>query len=234
MLSDATILLHFLQNFPGGGPPDPHLWDGGNPLPCPPPRSPSAIALPCLRQGQDSFSFFPQTPLTSLPIDHTHDPGLNFSRSMFEIASSQELEGPLTWNERGVSRSFMTMIVTFVWTWWGGRMYQIVAGVTSDVGVPSIHLVVLAKSDARNTYYTNTQLIWPFRGLCVVINISGCVCKISTGWTSCDRLSRAVWPKISHEYENPYIWDNHDKGRWVYFEEYIKQIQFHPTRISSK
>ena len=29
-----------------------------------------------------------------------------------------------------------------VWPWWGGRMYRIVIGVTADVGVPSIYLVV--------------------------------------------------------------------------------------------
>ena len=30
-----------------------------------------------------------------------------------------------------------------VWPWWGGRMYQIVTGVTSDIGVPSTYLVCL-------------------------------------------------------------------------------------------
>ena len=47
------------------------------------------------------------------------------------------MEG-LTWNERDVSRSFMTMTVTYGW---GGWMYHIVTGVTSDVGVPSTYLV---------------------------------------------------------------------------------------------
>ena len=28
-----------------------------------------------------------------------------------------------------------------VWQWWGGQMYQIVTGVTSDVGLPSTYLV---------------------------------------------------------------------------------------------
>ena len=28
-----------------------------------------------------------------------------------------------------------------VWPWWGGRMYRIVTGVTSDVGMPSTYLV---------------------------------------------------------------------------------------------
>ena len=30
-----------------------------------------------------------------------------------------------------------------VWPWWGGRMYQIVTGVTLDVGVPSTYLVFI-------------------------------------------------------------------------------------------
>ena len=49
--------------------------------------------------------------------------------------------GHLTWNERDVSRSFMTMTVTYGLPWWDGWMYHIVTGVTSDVGVPSTHLV---------------------------------------------------------------------------------------------
>ena len=32
-----------------------------------------------------------------------------------------------------------------VWPWWGGRMYRIVTGVTSDVGVPSTYLVFFRK-----------------------------------------------------------------------------------------
>ena len=50
--------------------------------------------------------------------------------------------GWLTWNERDVSRSFMTMTVTYGQPWWGGWMYHIVIGVTSDVGVPSTYLVM--------------------------------------------------------------------------------------------
>ena len=37
-----------------------------------------------------------------LSFDHTHNLGLGFSRSKFEIAFSQEWEGQLTWNERNV------------------------------------------------------------------------------------------------------------------------------------
>ena len=66
-----------------------------------------------------------------------------FPRSNFQIAWSQELEGQLKWDQRYLNQSFMTMIVTFVWTWWGGWMYRIVTYVTSNVGMPLTHLVLL-------------------------------------------------------------------------------------------
>ena len=34
-----------------------------------------------------------------------------------------------------------------VWPWWGGRMYRIVTGVISDVGVPSTYLVIIPCGD---------------------------------------------------------------------------------------
>ena len=52
-----------------------------------------------------------------------------------------EWEGRLTSHKGGGSRSFMTMTI-----WWprsGVWIYQIVTGVTSVVGVPSTHLVLL-------------------------------------------------------------------------------------------
>ena len=48
-----------------------------------------------------------------LPFDHTHDFDLVVSRSKFEIASFEEWEGWLTWKEKDVSWSFMTMTVTY-------------------------------------------------------------------------------------------------------------------------
>ena len=75
----------------------------------------------------------------TLPFDHTHGLDLGVSRSEFEKASSQEWDGRLTWHEKDVSHPFMTIILTCV-TIVGGRMYRIVTGVTSDVGVPSIYL----------------------------------------------------------------------------------------------
>ena len=38
------------------------------------------------------------------------------------------------------------------WTVWGVRIYRIVTGVTSDVGVPSIRLVILAKRFSAPVY----------------------------------------------------------------------------------
>ena len=48
-----------------------------------------------------------------LPFDHTHDFDLVVLRSVFEIALFEEWEGLSTWNERGVSRSFMTILMTY-------------------------------------------------------------------------------------------------------------------------
>ena len=39
MGSECTICINFSKNFPGGGPPNPHLRDGGIPLPHPPPAA---------------------------------------------------------------------------------------------------------------------------------------------------------------------------------------------------
>ena len=58
--------------------------------------------------------------------------------------------GWLTWDQRDVSRSFMTMTVTYGYPWWGGWMYHIVIGLTSDVGVPSTYLVWLYFSSIEN------------------------------------------------------------------------------------
>ena len=54
-----------------------------------------------------------------------------------------EWEGRLTLHKGCGSRSFMTMTVTIWWLRSGVWIYQIVTGVTSVVGVPSTHLVVI-------------------------------------------------------------------------------------------
>ena len=77
----------------------------------------------------------------TLPFDNTHDIDLEVSRSEFEIALSPEWDGRLTWNKRDESHPFMTMILTFMWPWWGGWMNQIVTGVTSNVSVALTYLV---------------------------------------------------------------------------------------------
>ena len=77
----------------------------------------------------------------TLPFYHTYDLDLQVSRSECELALSQEWDGRLTWNERDVSHPFMTMILNFVWPWWGGRMYKIVTGVISDIGMLAAYLV---------------------------------------------------------------------------------------------
>ena len=61
-----------------------------------------------------------------------------------------EWEGWLTLNQGGGSCSFMTISVTIWWLRSGVRIYQIVTRVTSDVDVPSTHLVK----------YTMLKLTW--------------------------------------------------------------------------
>ena len=76
----------------------------------------------------------------TLPFDHTHDLDLGVSRSKSEIALSQKWGGRLTMNEKiWVIHSWPWYWL--VWPWWGGRMYRILTGVTSDVVVPSTYLI---------------------------------------------------------------------------------------------
>ena len=65
------------------------------------------------------------------------------SRSVFEIALSQEWKDRLARHERDGSCPFTSMTFTFVWPYRGGWMYQIVTGVPSDVWVPSTYLVII-------------------------------------------------------------------------------------------
>ena len=50
----------------------------------------------------------------TLPFDHTRDLDLGVSGLESEIASSQEWDGQLEWNELGVNHPSMTMILTSV------------------------------------------------------------------------------------------------------------------------
>ena len=93
------------------------------------------------RKGGASVGYWAN--YVTLTFDLTHDIDLVVSRSNFEIALFEEWVGWLRWNKRDVSRSFMTMTVTCGLPWWGGWMYHIVTGVTSDLSVPSKYLVIL-------------------------------------------------------------------------------------------
>ena len=63
-----------------------------------------------------------------------------------------EWEGWLTLHKGGGSRSFMTMIMTIWWPRSGVWIYQVVTGVTSVVGVPSTHLVIIFMMCRFNKY----------------------------------------------------------------------------------
>ena len=80
----------------------------------------------------------------TLTFDHTHDLDHGSSWSNFEIAVSQN--GRADWHfTKGVA-------VGRSWPWprSGVWIYQIVTGVTSVVGVPSTHLVIIIKSEVRS------------------------------------------------------------------------------------
>ena len=78
----------------------------------------------------------------TLTFDHTWPWPWIFMVKFWNSCIS-EWEGRLTMHKGGGSRSFMTMTMTI----WGPRsgvwIYQIVTGVTSVVGVPSTHLVLV-------------------------------------------------------------------------------------------
>ena len=64
------------------------------------------------RKGGASVGYW--VSYVTLTFDPTRDLDLVISMSKFEIALFEEKEGWLTWNERDVSWSFMTMTVTYV------------------------------------------------------------------------------------------------------------------------
>ena len=78
----------------------------------------------------------------TLPFYHTHylDPGVEISRSK----SEKSFISGMGWPAHGTKRMWVIHSWPWywlVWPWWGGQMYRIVTGVTSDVGVPSTYLV---------------------------------------------------------------------------------------------
>ena len=83
----------------------------------------------------------------TLPFDHTHDLDLgSFKVTVWNSFISGM--GPLI----DMERKRMWVIYSrpwywLVWPWWGGRMYQIVTGVTYDIRVPSTYLVTSVECD---------------------------------------------------------------------------------------
>ena len=140
----------------------------------------------------------------TLPFDHTHDLEVEISRSEYEIALCQEWDGRLTWNEKDMSHPLMTTILTSV-TWWGGRMYRWVTGVTSDVGVPSTYLDIL---DFRVSY----KSIFCSYSVHIV-----CLYMLYIGFFICADLWnkwRRIWREASWSYlvrlgDTDFVADNH-------------------------
>ena len=79
-------------------------------------------------------------PKVTLTVDHTHGVDQGFSWSNCCIS---EWEGRLTLNKGGGSRSFRIKTVTIWCPRSGDRIYHIVTGMTSDIGVPSTRLVII-------------------------------------------------------------------------------------------
>ena len=79
----------------------------------------------------------------TLTVDLTHDLDHGIFVVKFWNSCISEWEGRLTLHKGCGSRSFMTMTVTIWWLRSGVWIYQIATGVTSVVGVPSTHLVLL-------------------------------------------------------------------------------------------
>ena len=109
----------------------------------------------------------------TIRFDLGHDLDLEFSRWNMEFAISQPNVVRLPWNEKQTYRLnsrpqvwpmglTLAMTLTFEFSrsnviftiWWprsGVRIYQIVTGVTSDVGMPSTHLVVFCNRSSFET-----------------------------------------------------------------------------------
>ena len=51
------------------------------------------------------------------------------------------------------------MSVTFVWPWWGGWIYEIVTGVTSDIGMPWTDLFI--KCGMKLRIHLQTSMVQP-------------------------------------------------------------------------
>ena len=84
----------------------------------------------------------------TLPFDHTHDLGVEFSRSSYLPCKvkvwnfrkwKSGMVGPIDMERKGcesIIHDHDCVTVTFVWPCWGGQIYGIVTGVTSHLTYP--------------------------------------------------------------------------------------------------
>ena len=110
----------------------PQMWPSGFTL---------AMTLTLNFQGQIWNLLLSQPKVVWLPQNEKQTNKLNSRPEMSPMGL--EWKGRLTLNKVGRSRSFMIMTVTIWWSRLGVKIYQIVIGVTSDVGMPSTHLVII-------------------------------------------------------------------------------------------
>ena len=90
----------------------------------------------------------------TLPFDHTHDLGLGVSGSVWNSFISG-MGRPIDMERKGwVNHTWPSYWL--VWPGWGGRMYQIVTGVISDVWVPSTYSV--GQSDPNVQLYFHSSI----------------------------------------------------------------------------
>ena len=83
----------------------------------------------------------------TLPFDHTHALGLGVSRPESEISYIRNETADWHVTKRmWVTHSWPCYRLRLMWPWWSGRMYQLVTGLTYDIGVPSTYLVLHRRS----------------------------------------------------------------------------------------
>ena len=104
-------------------------------------------------------------------------------------------EGRLTLNKGGGSRSFMTMNVTIWWPRSRVKIYQIVTGVTSDVGMLSTHLAYLFYFMICFSFYSFFICSSTFRVWWSLAD-GDCLCSLSTSKSTIILFSRGWidWP----------------------------------------
>ena len=136
--------------------------------------------------------------------------------------------GWLTWNERDVSQSFMTMTVTYGYQWWGGWMYHIVTGVTSDVGVPSTYLVI-----HENAFEIVVCDLASILSRPQFVKVMACyLCQIII-WSNDDLLSVEPWAHFKSPLEKVHcIWTCRlrHRGRFISVPVFESPTRNQPTQ----